>query len=342
MVKPLAMPRLAYGRARRARGFSLVELTVAVALMSIIVLYLVQSFTVQQRTYVMVDQVTEAQQNLRAISDLIEREVRLAGFMVDEGGAVCGLDQTAAADTLFVSDASALDPTTAIQPALGARLAAGSVPAAGNTLLTLGSGDTVTLDAQPAYDTDGNSINDSDFQVNGGVIVYDRNAPSRGSACGIVTAIPATTQIRVNFLASTLSGAAAGAQLVAVPAHVYQVSGTAQLLRDGRVVAEDVEDLQVAYFFDEDSDQVVDVNEDRGITGQPYVASAQDNSELRQIRLNFVVRTRGTDPGFTAGQFQTTENRVAPAAGAADPQLRRRVHTTTVRVRNVGNRGLLG
>jgi len=327
---------------RRAAGFSLMELMIAVALMGVVVIYLVQTFTTQHRTYVMVDQVTEAQQNLRAISDLVEREIRLAGFMVDEAGAVCGVDATNGPDTLFVSDGSALDPSNAIQPALGARLAVGSAPGAGTVTLSLGLGDTTVLDGQPAYDTNGDGANDSDFRVGAGAIVYDRNNPSRGAACGTVASIPSTTSLRVTFLASTLGGVSAGQQLVVVPAHVYQVNNNAQLLRDGLALAEDVEDLQVAYFFDQNANLTVDAGENPGSAGTPYAAFAWDNSNLREIRVNFVVRTRGTDPTFTSGAFQTTENRVAPAATAQDPQTRRRVHTTTVRVRNVGNRGLLG
>jgi len=327
-------------RDRREAGFSLMELMVAAGLTGIVVVYLMQSFSTQQRTYVMLDQVTEAQQSLRAISDLIEREIRLAGFMVDEAGAVCGVDSTTAADSLFVSDASALDPTTATAPAMGARTS--TSPAAGNVTLTLTSGDTVVLDGQPAYDTNGDGVNDSDFRVGAGAIVYDRNNPSRGAACGTVVAVQSTTSVRVNFLASALGGVAAGAQLVVVPAHVYQVNNNAQLLRDGLVLSEDVEDLQIAYFFDQNANLALDPGENPGITGTPYTASAWDNSNLREVRVNFVVRTRGSDPSFKGGAFQTTENRATPAATTQDSQMRRRVHSTTVRVRNVGNRGLLG
>jgi len=327
-------------RDRREAGFSLMELMIAAGLLGIVVVYLMQSFSTQQRTYVMVDQVTEAQQSLRAISDLIEREIRLAGFMVDEAGSVCGVDANNAADILFVSDASALDPSTATTPALGARTS--TSPAAGTVTLTLTSGDTVVLDGQPAYDTNGDGVNDSDFRVGAGAIVYDRNNPSRGAACGTVVAVPSTTSVRVNFLASALGGAAVGAQLVVVPAHVYQVNTNAQLLRDGLVLSEDVEDLQVAYFFDQDADLTLDPGENPGSAGSAYTAAAWDNSNLREVRVNFVVRTRGTDAGFTSGAFQTTENRATPAATAQDLQMRRRVHSTTVRVRNVGNRGLLG
>jgi Tfp pilus assembly protein PilW len=317
------------------------ELMVSVALMGIVLMYVMQSFSAQQRTYVMVDQVTEAQQNLRAISELVERDIRLAGFMVDEAGAVCGLDSTNAPDTLFVSDASALDPSTAIQPTLGARIP-GQTPSSG--ALALSGGDNVVLDGVAAYDTDNNGVNDSDFRPGAGVIIYDRNDATRGSACGTVTAVvPNGTSVTVNLLASNLSGVAAGAQLVAVPAHVYQINGNAQLLRDGMVLAEDVEDMQVAYFFDANNNGIVDAGENPGVIGQPYVAANRDNSTLREVRVNFVVRTRGADPTFTQGQFQTTENRVGvPAPTAQDPQTRRRVHTTTVRIRNVGNRGLLG
>ena len=55
-----------------------------------------------------VDQVTEAQQNLRAVADLIERDVRRAGYMVPPHAAICGYDQTAGPDTLFVTNADVL------------------------------------------------------------------------------------------------------------------------------------------------------------------------------------------------------------------------------------------
>jgi len=328
---------------RRHAGFSLLELMISMAIMAVVVVYVTQSFSTQERTYVMVDQVTEAQQSLRSISDLIEREVRVAGFLVDEAGAACGIDATNGPDTLFVSNSEALDPSSAIQADFGARLAVGSGPAAGTTTLDLTFGDSVVLDGQPAYDTDGDNVADSDFQVNGGAIVYDRNDPTRGAACGIVTGVPSNDEIRVDFLSWTLGGVGVGSELVVVPAHVYQVNAQNQLLRDGMVLSEDVEDLQVAWFIDDDEDGVVDANEMAGAAGQPqFDPSGTDLRNLRELRVNFVVRTRGSDPAFTQGEFQATENRVAPAPGPQDDQTRRRVHSTTVRVRNVGNRGLMG
>lgn len=328
---------------RRHAGYSLMELLISVALMSVVVLYLMQSFSTQQRTYVMVDEVTEAQQNLRAISDVMEREVRMAGFMVDQAGAVCGIDRTNGPDTLVVSDGAAIDPSAAIQPTMGARTS--TAPAAGTVTINFTGGDTVVLEGNPAlaaYDTNGDGVRDSDFQVNGGAIVYDRNNPARGAACGTVTAVPSNTSVRVNFPAgsATLSAGGVAPQLVVIPAHLYQITNF-QLLRDGLVLAEDVEDLQVAYFFDTNGNGTIDAGENPGSAGTAYTASGSNNTTLRELRVNFVARTRGTDPTFTQGAFQTVENRTALGTDTQDPQRRRRVHTTTVRIRNVGNRGLL-
>ena len=67
---------------------------IAMAVLLVVVVYLTEMLTRQSRAYAVVDQVTETQQNLRAIADLLERELRVTGFLVPEGAAVCGVDQT--------------------------------------------------------------------------------------------------------------------------------------------------------------------------------------------------------------------------------------------------------
>ena len=69
---------------RSEAAFTLVELMVAMALMVVVVMWLTQTFTVQHRTYTVVEQVTETQQNSTAIAALIEREIRASGFLVPE------------------------------------------------------------------------------------------------------------------------------------------------------------------------------------------------------------------------------------------------------------------
>jgi hypothetical protein len=124
------------------------------------------------------------------------------------------------------------------------------------------------VDGLPFYDTDGDGVADSDFLESvsplrtGGVIVTDRADPTRGTACGIVTDVSSGgNTIRVDFTsngaapAGTPLAAGGPGDLVAVPAHVYTVVNN-QLLRDGMVLADSVEDLQFAFFYDLDGDGV--------------------------------------------------------------------------------------
>jgi hypothetical protein len=125
---------------------------------------------------------------------------------------------------------------------------------------------------------------------------------------------------------------------VVLPANRYSVSVDNELLRDGAVLAEDVEDLQVAYFFDQSfpKNGVVDDDEMVGADGEPaYQADSFDNSELREVRISVSVRSRKPDPRLTGAIAQVLENH-APAA--VPDGFRRRVVTASVRPRNVGHR----
>ena len=96
---------------------------------------------------------------------------------------------------------------------------------------------------------------------------------------------------------------------MAIPAHAYWIgaaaSGKPQLMRNGMPMAPDVEDLQVAFFYDVDSDRVVDgagttvppfhsatEYPGSGAANSTWQSSAWDNSELREIRVTLVARTR--------------------------------------------------
>lgn len=320
---------------RRREGFTLIELLVTTALVALVAVYLLQTFTVNHRAYVVVDQVAESQQNLRTIADLIERDIRHAGLMVPESAAVCGVDNLNVPDVLYVSDADAIDPANDTATYSGARLVGAVSDVSGPETIELAE---LTLEAtaRPAYDANGDGANDSDFQKDGGVIVIDLNDLDRGSACGRVDAVDVPNEeLDITIVSGGLGAAGGAAQLTAVPAHEYRIAG-GRLLRDGLVLAEGVEDLQVAYFFDDDGDDVVDANEYRGDgAGDDYAADSLDAQNLREVRVNLVTRTRREDDQFSTGQFQALENRNAVAGSDG---FRRRVHTTTVMLRNVGNR----
>jgi len=369
-------------RRRRNRGFSLIELVVSMAVLGLISYFLTELLVRQSRTYTVVDDVTETQQNLRAVTSLLERELRSTGFLVPEGAAVCGYDTGGsgaadnAPDVLFVSDADALDPagvtslTTQAADVLG-----GYGDGDGIETLQLSS---LVVDANPFYDLDGDGVADSDFLFtaaparSGGVIVVDRTNPAAGAACGVITAInvgasTVTVDFNVAFApnAPGLPGAApagmplgvGAVDLVAVPAHVYWINpnganGAPQLIRDGMVLANDVEDLQIAMFYDTDDDGIVDPlapgdpppfhsaleYPGSAAAGSEYESRLWDNSELREIRVTVVARTRSQDPDVMANPNlansvrQGFENR--PAGVVADG-FRRRSITLTVQPRNV-------
>ena len=132
-------------------------------------------------------------------------------------------------------------------------------------------------------------------------------------------------------------------EIVIVPAAHYAINAgvaTGRLERNGDLLSQGVDDLQISYFYDVDDDGVIDaaIAEEPGtLAGNVYDAVNWDNSTLKEIRFSLVVRTRATDPDFNAGNFVVFENRVAPVGGPDG--FRRRVIVSAVRPRNIGNPG---
>lgn len=329
----------------RRRGFTLIELLVAVALMGIVMVFAMGAFNVQNQTYVVIDQVSETQQNTNAIARLIERDIRNAGYLMPPAASACGVDSTTTPDMLFLADTDAILPAdqlpvTVASDELGSEVSGGPIPTGtgGATLVV----DDVVLDGVPTYDTDSDGTADSDFQIGGGAILVDVANTDRGVACGMVTGVSLVgpQSVTVNFQTAISAGAASPADVKLVPAHVYWVNAAnpPRLLRDATALARDVEDLQASWFYDDDGDDVVDLpGETRGASGSPVLdTSAVDGIDLREIRFHVVVRTRADDPRNEddAGTGQARENRTAASAPGDDGK-RRRVHTATVRLRNL-------
>lgn len=318
---------------RRSLGFSLIELMIAVALTAVVVLFLMQTFTTQQRSYVVLDQTIEVQQSARAISDLLEHDARQAGMLTPRGAAACGTDSTTGPDTLFLADADVIKVTSPggyVTPSYYAQVTSG-YGGSGSQTLNL---DTLSPDGDPSIDTNGDGAPDSDFRVNGGAILVDANDPSRGSDCGIVVSVTLPRTIVVQFNSGLVIPP--GDKIVVVPAHAYSVNPQNQLLRDGIVLVQDVEDLQVAYFYDVNGNNVMDgaTTEYPGSSGNGvpvYQSNVWGRDNLREIRVNVVVRTRAAIPGDNNEVFPNTENRQAVAATDG---FRRRVFTSTVKLRN--------
>ncbi|HEX5065667.1 MAG TPA: prepilin-type N-terminal cleavage/methylation domain-containing protein [Myxococcota bacterium] len=322
------------------RGFTLIEMMVAMGLLSVVLLFVFQTFTYQHSTYSVVDQVSEAHQTLQGAARLIERDLRNAGYMVPHAAAACGVDATDAPDVLIISDTDAIQPADLLpvelaSEELGAAADSADDPTAvGSKAVSV---DEVVIDNVASYDTDADGTNDSDFHVGGGAILVATGALGRGVACGIVTAVDITSpyEVTVDFL--NVLGAGSASDLVLVPAHVYRIidGNPPQLERDGTLLAKDVEDLQVAWFYDDDGDREIGTDEVRGVSGNDYDNTDVDGSDLREVRFNLVTRTRINDARnpVAAGVGQARENRDTNVPG--DDGRHRRVHTATVYLRNL-------
>lgn len=324
----------------RREGFTLPELMISMAILGILSMFLSDMLVQQNKAYTVVDQVSEVQNNSAAIATLLEHDARETALLAPEAAAVCGVDSNTASDVLYLTDGAAMNFANEIRYDLGG-LVASSNPSLSGTSAVLDVDD-VTVDGDPFYDTDGDANPDSDFQIGSGVIVVDRANPDRGAACGVVTAVTlGTDRITVDFSQGSSGLLARNASHnapdhVAVPATVYRVNNNLQLLRNSLVLAEDVEDLQFSLFYDANDDGVIAAAENPGAySGPQYVPRNEDNRDLSEIRIAFVVRSRAPDPALPDASFQALENR-NPVAGTDG--FRRRVHVANVRPRNVGHR----
>lgn len=332
---------------RRNAGFSLIELMISASLILLVMVVVTRTFTVQHKTYTVVDQTSEAQQNLRAISDLIERDVRRSGYMVPGNAGVCAWDRTTGPDTLFVSNTDVLetifdleDENEDLDGNFGAPLTGVSSSYTRSGIASIGISQTwVDVD-----DADGDSVTDVDFAVGAGVILVNRRDTDGLVACGII-ATQSSTSLTVDFGSTTFGPAGMNADVVAVPAHVYQlaVGNPNELRRDGVLVASDVEDFQLTFFFDDDRDGVVDGGEmfgNNGGTAQPWeltpATNRPDFSSLRDVGINIVTVTRTNDPNtdYQIGAGEITGNRTT-GLPTADGK-RRRVNSARVQLRNRG------
>jgi prepilin-type N-terminal cleavage/methylation domain-containing protein len=326
---------------RRNDGFTLIELMVSAAAMGIVIFYALGTFTVQHQTYVVVDQVSETQQNSRAIAGMIERDLRNAGYLVPATAAVCGFDDTDGPDILVMSDTDAIKQVDQLPPTMQGNdlsVSTSTAPANGPTALSV---DGLLMDDAASYKKDSGSASlDSDFRVNAGAIVIDLANPQRGVACGQVTAV-GTNTITVDFDTTALNGAngTAPPDYRVVPGHYYEVNTATdppQIERDGVILAKDVEDLQVAWFYDANQDGEATGNEYAGDdAANTYSTDVVDGNDLREVRFHVVVATRDDDPRNpdSIGTGQVRENR-DPDTVSSDDGHRRRVYTSTVRIRN--------
>jgi type IV pilus assembly protein PilW len=321
-LKGFASPPPAVG------GFTLIELLIALVISMVIIGAIYGSYISQQRSYIAQDQVAEMNSTSKIALDMIVNDIRETGFGLPEAGTynING----------FTNLITATDSTTAPDQItlLGGFRRAG-------TLCSTSTGDVISpsdtqLILRRPSDSSQWIINNGDGEnISFGGISYA--VITGGPGTGVRETITILNPIGKGFpryIDSDSNGLCddrEGVPVYLVEDITYQVVDTrlqrVRRLNGGSpetdVIAENIEDFQIAYGVDTDSDGVIDL-----FRNAPLASDS-----LLRIRLNLLARTSRPDPNFQ-GQGNppaAIENR---NHSSTDDSLRRRLWQMEVAMRN--------
>ncbi len=318
MANASRSPKATRGRGKRLseKGFSLVEVMSALAILGIAMTAAYATFEYQHSSFIVQNHVAEAQQNLRAALEIMSRDIRLAGYgipgpvnlppgLLPTGDNtirnIRSLNRTTGADELYLlyrydMDAS-LPPTTTSSGMANytdvLNVASVSGFARGDLILIVNdeAADIFEVTQTPVAPT-------LDHDVGGSVNQYNSLAahnPMGGYAVG-------DTVTKARFVRYFIDN-------VTDPDHptlmLDRMTGNAQPLAD------DIEDMQFQYGLDTDGDFVVDT-----VVNAPTAAQVP---QIKQVRLFLSARTRMTQKGWQDARPALGDR----AAGPADSYRRR-------------------
>jgi len=327
-------------RKRTEQGFTIIELLVALAISLVVMGAVFLTFKSQQDSYVIQDQVTRMQQNLRGAMYLMTRDVQMAGYYTnfDPGQRTCDWDdQDGDNDTttgteqgrplIFAVDNTNIsgvktgtDEIVIVKAVHERNLASGALTdsgtlAAGET----GGGSTITLS-----DLDLDSDGDDDLNASGkrfGILV--KKDLTRGDFFEIQGVLGSTITTR-EALAENYSS---GDLILRVDVVIYRVTSNAAhpaLVRknlgsnSGYVtVAEDIDNLQVRYRLNSGT-----------LVNDPAGSQAQ----VRAVRIDLLARTAHLNRGYTdPNTYAIGGANYTPGDG-----YRRKLLCSEIKTRNIG------
>ncbi len=296
-------------KGEKNRGYTLVEVLVAVALGLLIVAVLYNLMIVQQRSYANQNNVAEMQQNVRTAMNILTADLRMAGF----GFSVNGI-YNATAGTVY-----AVTPNNSSSAPDGITLRYGVNPDPNNPQ------NTVSLSSAMANSNTGIPMvvsNATGFQAGDAVIITD----GQNAACLTLSGNPSGNTLPYNNTPSNLfpaGGFSAGSQVLKLKVVSYRIHNhTLQCQINGGTwqdVVYNIEDLQLGYAG-------------TGTTPGNWVDNPNpvNPSTLNVVQVNVVGRSAVPDPFFDGQRPPLRDH----ASGPAD-HFRRRVLTSVVRIRNL-------
>jgi len=300
---------------RNGKGFTLVEMLIAIAILAIAVTGIITAFQTQVTSFSSQESVTTAQTTGALVIMKLAEDLRMAGYGIpknaDDG------TTTAIISCVDNDNTSGGTDTVTFRYCLGpCGYYFGATPVSPNTTLNIpgavfDNGTVVKVlnlrreDMFPSVDVTVTGVSGDNVTLSKGL--YESSVPSD---LGVFVGAN-TSDIRY-FIAG------AGTDNVALMREITPLGGVAQA---PEVVAFGVEDLQLAYGLDTDMNGEVDT----------YV-DLPTNAQLRQVlavRISVIMRSEKNETGESFGAVQA-EN--GPTRGGDGK--RRRAFSTTVRLRN--------
>lgn len=329
---------------RRNSGFTLIELMVVLVIAGLLLGGVYSMLIRQQQSYQTQNQVVEVQQNLRSALILLRYDLRMIGHGLTEG--------TAPISAHLDNQAVALgtDAITIVSNVGAASVTIPNGPVSSYPLVT-GSAVSVPVASVAGFPTTTPySIDLIDFST--GILIANADVTGvTGGSPPTLTLMPCPS---VPCPASMNLSLVAGSYIGLTPQTIsYQVdlNTTADCQNPpclertvggvASVLAEGVEDFQVAYGFDGISGMPLDgslseagtaANDDEWVFNAPGDTWPIDTSGLRAIRISLLLRTTNRDPGFKGALTGVLENHTWTSALDG---YRRRVVQFVENVRNL-------
>ena len=311
-------------------GFSLVEVMAALVILAIALTAVFATFISQQKSFTVQNRVAEMQQNLRQAVEFMSRDIRLAGYgipdnvVIPDGIIATGVtsirslyakDNTTGPDQIYIFymfDMDANQPPTT-DNGFGVPAGAGSITAPSTAGFLATGGELVLVTDNTTADLYETSAASGTTLTFGGGYAYNS-----GHTRSYPGGTPPVTVAKARFV------------------RYFIDNNTLMVDRMGGVapqpLADDIEDMQLSYGLDTNSDGVVDAWRN-DLVGGAVLAVPAEIPQIRQIRLRFIARTRLPDAGWTEtrpalGNHNNT--------GATPDGYRRRNYDIVIDVRNSG------
>ncbi len=341
------------------KGFTLIEIMVAIVIMGIVVVGIYSVYNTQHKSYIVQEQVTEMQQNERIALQMITRDIKMAGLGLacqqagiiltedaNESGALDGGEDINGNGVLNTfGNGVGFDDSDTIAVAYYVfnplSTAGGNTTTAANFNST--SANFQVIDAAGFSATEGSNL----------VIIYNQNDLCNYATVAItnVTEASGTLTHAVGRAIENLPGGvgpgfSSGDRVRRLRTNegggtiTYRIGNPDgyTLYRTIRTtgapvvqpLADNIEDLQFAYGFDSDNNGIVDT----WVNNLALLPAGTTMDELREARVTLVARTTRQDPEWKTGARPQVEDH-NPGTTAAEAQYRRRVLQTTIKLRNI-------